>query len=98
MIAAAARTSGTRSPLASTLYRGRTVSVISRAVATARARASVALREADRWAEYRRFCAGRVVVDGLRGVSCPAAPATPILTRHATARVPIQKIRVLRTL
>src|SRR3954447_17843939 len=99
MIAAAARTSGTRSPLASTLYRGGPVSVISRAVATARARASVALREADRWAEYRRFCAGRVVVDDLRGVSGAAsAPVTPILTRHATARVPIQQIRVLRTL
>ncbi len=39
MIAAAARRSGTRSPLASTLYRGVTVSAISRAVATARATA-----------------------------------------------------------
>src|SRR3954469_24065444 len=94
MIAAAARTSGTRSPLASTLYRGSTVSVSSRAVATARARASVALRVADRCAEYTRFCGA-----GLRGVSCAAAaPVTPILTRQATTRLAIQETGVLRTL
>jgi hypothetical protein len=52
MMAAAARTSGTRSPLASTLNRGSAVSAISRAIATARARASLALRVRERAAEY----------------------------------------------
>src|SRR5438045_3621651 len=52
MMAAAARTSGTRSPLASTLYRGSTVSAISRAVATARADASFDRRTIARCAEY----------------------------------------------
>src|SRR5262245_16337138 len=47
MMAAAARTSGTRSPLASTLYRGTTVLVISRVVAMERWRAAVALRASD---------------------------------------------------
>jgi hypothetical protein len=51
MMAAAARTSGTRSPLASTLYRGSAVSAISRAMATARALASFALRVCARAAE-----------------------------------------------
>src|SRR5258706_7084913 len=65
MMAAAALTSGTRSPPASTLYRGRMVLAISRAVATARPRASVALRVAARSAEY----AGR------RTLACVAAVA-----------------------
>src|SRR5262249_50034721 len=52
MIAAAARTSGTSSPLASTLYRGRTVSAISRAVAIEWARASFAFRVSERSTEY----------------------------------------------
>src|SRR5262245_53856182 len=51
-MAAAARRSGTRSPLASTLKRGSAVSAISCAIATARARTSVAFRDCDRAAEY----------------------------------------------
>src|SRR5262245_61592186 len=51
-MAAAARRSGTRSPLESTLKRGSAVSATSRAMAAARARASVCFRDADRSAEY----------------------------------------------
>ena len=50
MTAAAARTSGTRSPLASTLYRGNVVSAIS--LAKARARASLARCASERCEEY----------------------------------------------
>src|SRR5262245_44061890 len=107
MIAAAARTSGTRSPLASTFIRGSTVSAISRAVAMARARASFALRVCDRSAEYARagaFGAGRRVVtadfveDFARGFAVAASTgARPILTRLASARGPIQKVGFLFT-
>src|SRR6476660_7659047 len=102
MMAAAARTSGTISPLASTLYRGRAVSAISRAIATARARASVVFRVSDRWAEYsvrfRGVVVGAAVALAVRTtgrlalllVAASAGP-TAILTRLRSAICPIQK-------
>src|SRR6266508_3342700 len=103
MIAAAARTSGTRSPLASTLKRGRTVSAISRAVATARARARRALRDCDRVAEYtggRGRAASLAAADFVafprdRVAATPSVGARPILTRPTSARRPNQKVALL---
>src|SRR6266540_2593008 len=101
MIAAAARTSGTISPLASTLYRGRTVSAISRAIATARARASVAFRLSDRSAEYsvrlRAVVCGAAATRAGRAVAgrlalllvAASAGPTLILKRLRSARGPI---------
>src|SRR5262245_21507760 len=70
-MAAAACRSGTRSPLESTLKRGNAVSGTSRAMAAARARARVALRERDRAAEYAvvrgAFLAAAVAFGVVRG-------------------------------
>src|SRR2546423_9955224 len=108
MMAAAARMSGTRSPLASTFRRGSVVSAISRAIATARARASFALRDCDRAAEYTGCCAARAAAACVaatdreafaRALLAGAAVVgvTPILTRPRSAREPIQKIGFLFT-
>src|SRR5262245_33500665 len=105
-MAAAARTSGTRSPLASTLYRGSTVSAISRAEAIARALASFALRVCERSAEYTARCAAffvaaerTAVTDFAVRVRLAAASvgAAAILTRQRSARGPIQKYFFLLT-
>src|ERR1700674_5407195 len=103
MMAAAARMSGTRSPLASTLYRGRTVSAISRAIATARALASFARRVRERSAEYKtRFAAvGEATVDVVPFLTDPltaaSAGVTPVLMRPRSARGPIQRYGFLFT-
>ncbi len=110
MIAAAARRSGTNEPLASVLYRGSTVCAISRDIATARARASVTLRDCARCAEYRvvaaagaGFGAGRrdelvrVVSDFAVRVFGVAPAGATIPTRLAIARVLIQKFDFLFT-
>src|SRR4051812_14193229 len=93
MMAAAARRSGTRSPLASTLYRGVMVSAISRAVAAARAMSDFWRLEVARTGVFLR-----TVVDALlrfavtrRVVGAASAGSVPKLTRQVTARVPIQK-------
>src|SRR4030095_5006476 len=102
MMAAAARTSGTRSPLASTLYRGSGVSAISRAIATARARARLAFRADDRDAEYRvRGRAGVLAEAGATAgrfafVSASTVP-TPILTRPTSTNDPTRKGGLLIT-
>src|SRR5262245_5485987 len=101
-MAAAARRSGTRSPLESTLKRGSAVSATSRAIAAARALARVALRERDRAAEYAvdrvvflaadAFGAvrGEAFADALGRVRVPAAAASdvvaPKLPRPASAQ------------
>src|SRR4051812_47536043 len=91
MIAAAARTSGTRSPAASTLYRGRAGSAISRAIATARADASFCFRVWARAAEY-----AAVFFFAVFAVAASAGPM-PILTRLKSARGPTQKAALLIT-
>src|SRR5580704_3114706 len=99
MMAAAARTSGTKSPLASTLYRGRTVLAISRAIATARALASFARRVRERSAEYKaRFAVLReATVDVVDGLTAAFAGITPVLMRPRSARGPTQKYGLLIT-
>src|SRR5262245_19786165 len=96
MIAAAARRSGTRSPFASTLYRGSTVAAISRAVATARACASLVLRVCDRAAEY---AVGFFADERFAEVSrvCASAGTDAKLIRQQSARGPAQNFRVLLT-
>src|SRR5262245_35437485 len=97
MMPAAARRSGTRSPLASTLYRGSTVSAISRAVAAARAAVSLLLRERERAAEYAAFCCFEEDEDddadgAVRPVrTCPASAVVADVISVESARDPIQK-------
>src|SRR5919106_761756 len=92
MMAAAARRSGTRSPLASTLKRGST-SAYSRAVAIARARASFARRVRERAAEYtgRGVAARTAALFFARALVAASLGDMPILTRLKSTRGPTQK-------
>jgi hypothetical protein len=78
------------------------VSAISRAVAIARARASLAFRDSERCAEYSFFGAGAFRAVEVRTVFLVPACAEsawpmPILTRQTTTKRPIQRNGFLRT-
>jgi hypothetical protein len=85
------------------LYRGRTVSAISRVIAVARAVASFARRVRERAAEYNaRFAAMREATDDVvdfltDGLTAASARVTPELMRPKSAIAPIQKYGFLFT-
>ena len=77
--------------------RGNVVSAISRDIATARARASLALRESERSAEYNVRLGARADLVDLCVPVAASVGTTPILTRLRSAKGPIQKSGFLIT-